>query len=230
MTIPIEKVTVSQAIVENLKSRINSGEFAPGDRLPSEQRMLKEYDVSRLTLRESLANLAALGIIVVRHGKGAFVQERISVPALGNVLIPMFAMHDADRMNDLVEARNLIESEIAAKVAEKRTDKQISKLKKLLDHDDQVFENAELFAERDYAFHLALAEMAGNHFFYAMYQALHNQINTFLIHYARSIVNRKEALDRHKPILEAIIERDVDRARSLAREHASICASYIKTF
>lgn len=230
MNFPVEKVTATQAIVESLKNRIREGEFGPGDQLPSEQQMLKEYAVSRLTLREALANLAALGIIEVRHGKGAFLQAKISVPALGNVLIPMFPMHDRDRMGDLVEARNLIESEIAAKVAQKRTKGQISKLKALLDHDDRVFQSAERFAERDYAFHLALAEMAGNHFFYAMYQALHTQINSFLIQYARSIVDREEALDRHKPILDAIVDQDIERARQLAREHASICASYINDF
>jgi GntR family transcriptional regulator, transcriptional repressor for pyruvate dehydrogenase complex len=230
MATPIQKITATQAVVESLKNRIRDGEFRPGDQLPSEQLMLKEYDVSRLTLREALANLAALGIIEVRHGKGAFLQAKISVPALGNVLIPMFPMHDLNRMNDLVEARNLIESEIAATVAQKRTDQQIAKLKTLLAHDDRVFKSAELFAERDYAFHLALAEMAGNHFFYAMYQALHIQIKTFLVQYARSIMDREEALNRHQPILNAIIDQNIEEARQLAREHASICASYINDF
>lgn len=230
MVIPIQKITASKAIVESLKQRIKAGEFGPGDQLPSEQLMLKEYNVSRLTLREALANLGALGIIEVRHGKGAFLQSGISIPALDNVLIPMFPQHDINRMNDLVEARNFLESEIAAKVAQKRTNKQILQLKSILVFDDEVFQNAELFAERDYAFHLALAEMAGNHFFHAMYQAFHSQIKGFLIQYAHSIKDREEALNRHLPILNTIVDQDIESARSLAREHAGICASYIKKY
>ncbi|MCP4755512.1 MAG: FadR family transcriptional regulator [Proteobacteria bacterium] len=228
MVIPIRRVTATEAIVESLKERIQTGEFGPGDRLPSEQFMLREYDVSRLTLREALARLAALGIIRVRHGKGAFIKSAISVPALDNVLIPLFPHHDLDRMNDLVEARNMIESEIAAKVAEKRTEKQILHLESLLEHDANVVGDSDLFAERDYTFHLALAETADNQFLLAMYQALYSQIRAFLIQYARSIEDREEALERHRPILKAIVDRDVETARSLARKHAGICASYVK--
>ncbi|MBI9087115.1 MAG: FadR family transcriptional regulator [Desulfobacterales bacterium] len=228
MTIPIRKVTATEAIVESLKERIRDGEFGPGDQLPSEQSMLGEYGVSRLTLREALARLAALGIIAVQHGKGAFVKSSISAEALDNVLIPMFPQHNVNRMNELVEARNLMESEMAAMVAAKRTPEQIDQLEKLLQFDEAALGSPEAFAERDYAFHLALAQMAGNQFLLAMYQALYSHIRIFLAQYALSIGDRKEALERHRPILEAIAIKDVETARTLAREHARICASYIE--
>ena len=86
----------------------------------------------------------------------------------------------------------------------------------------------EEYAERDFQFHLALAKIADNQFFMAMYQALYNQISAFLIQYARSIEDRKAAMERHRPILNAIIDQDIEKARSLARVHAGICASYVK--
>lgn len=227
MAIALNKITAAQAVVESLKDRIRAGEFRPGEKLPSEQSLLKAYDVSRLTLREALAKLAAWGIINVRHGKGAFVSEQISIVALDNVLIPMFPDHNSERMNELVDARNMIESEIAAKVAQTRTRKEIEQLRSLLIYDPETITSAETFADRDYTFHLALARMAGNQFILSMYQALHSQIRSFLIRYAKSIVDWEEALTRHAPILEAIINRDHDMARHLAREHAGICASFI---
>ncbi|MCG8635114.1 MAG: FadR family transcriptional regulator [Desulfobacterales bacterium] len=230
MTIPLKKITASEAVVEHLKTRIRSCEFGPGEKLPSEQALLKEYDVSRLTLREALAKLAAWGVIRVRHGKGAYVSESISVPALDNVLIPMFPQINADRMSDLVEARNTIESEIAAKVAENRTSNDIRKLQDLLEFNAREITSAEAFADRDYAFHLTLVRMAGNDFFLSMYQALNMQIRSFLVQYAKSVMDWEEALDRHTPILEAIIGKDREKARFLAREHARICASYIRTY
>ncbi len=227
MAIPLLKVTANEAVVESIKKRIREGEFGPGDRLPSEQKLLQDYDVSRLTLREALARLAAVGIIEVRHGKGAFVKGSISIPALDNVLTPLFPQNDINRMNDLVEARNLIESEIAAKAAMNRTARQIEHLENLLVITPNMISNANRFAEQDHMFHLALAEVAGNQFFLAMYQALYSQIRAFLVQYALSLDNRKEAMERHRPILGAIIDRDVEAARNLAREHAGICASYI---
>ncbi|MBW2367952.1 MAG: FadR family transcriptional regulator [Deltaproteobacteria bacterium] len=217
--IQIRKITATEAVVESIKERILSGEFGPGDQFPSEQQMLKDYSVSRLTLREALSRLAALGIIRVQHGKGAFVKSAISIPALDNVLIPMFPQHDPDRMNDLIEARILIDSEVAAKVAGKRTQKQIKHLKSLLKFDDKVLSNSELYAKQDYQFHLALTEMAGNQFFLAIYQALSRQIKAFLIQIANNAEDRKTFMENHRPLLKAIIDRDVEKARQLAREH-----------
>ena len=216
--------------MESLKERIQAGEFKPGGKLPSEQELIKEYDVSRLTLREALAHLSALGIISVRHGKGAFVETQVSIPALDNVLIPLFPRNDSNRLQDLVEARSMLESEIAAKVAASRTKNHIMHLERLLESDPDILDNAERFADRDYRFHLSLAEMADNKFLLAIYQALYRNIKSFLVEYAQNIDDRKKALERHRPILEAIIEMDVERARELAREHAGICASYINSF
>ena len=230
MSIKIHKVTATEALVEHLKERITSCEFGPGEKLPSEQSLLKEYSVSRLTLRDSLARLAALGVIRVQHGKGAFVNAKVSIPALENVLIPMFAQQNRDSMSDLIEARNLIESEIAAKVAKVRTKKDIAYLEKLLRYDDAAITSSDIFADRDYSFHLALSEIAGNEFFHSMYQALYRQIRFFLVQYAKSISDWKEALDRHRPILDAIIAQDETQARGLAREHAGICASFIQEY
>lgn len=230
MHIPLTKISATEAVVESLKTRILGGEFGPGEKLPSEQALLHEYEVSRLTLREALARLGAWGVIQVHHGKGAFVRGSVSVPALGNVLIPLFPRVNADRMNDLVEARNTIESEIAAKVAETRTDDQIQTLHRLLAYDSTAITSAKAFADRDYRFHLALVEMAGNVFFLSIYQALHHQIRSFLVQYAESVPDWKQALERHTPILDAIIAGDRERARSLAREHAGICASFIHQY
>lgn len=227
INIQSHKVTVADAVLNSLKGRILEGEFGPGEKLPSEQVFLKEYDVSRLTLREALAKLAAWGVIRIRHGKGAYINEKISLPALKNVLIPMFPQQNILRMNELVEARTMLESEIAAKVAENRTKEQITALKDLLEYDTRKITSAAKFAEQDYAFHLALSQMAGNEFIHSMYQALHCQIQSFLIQYARSLTDWKEALERHLPILQAIIDKNPEIARNLARAHARICASYI---
>lgn len=169
-------------------------------------------------------------MIDVKHGKGAYVNGRVSARALGNVLIPMFADYDPVRRGDLVEARNLLESEIAAKVAASRTEDDLVFLEALLVCDQQELSEPEVFAGKDIEFHLALAKRCGNDFFYAMYQALHHQIQAFLFHYARSISDRQEALERHRPILEAIKAKDVEKTRRLAREHAAICASFIKDY
>lgn len=228
MRVPLQKVTAVEAIVESLKERMRTGEFMPGDRLPSEQEMLTQYNVSRLTLREALARLAALGIIRVHHGKGAFVAEEISPAALDNVLIPLFSRHDAAMMQDLVDARAMIESEIAVRVAKNRTDEDLQLLRELIECDKSVFKDPERFARQDYAFHEALVDMAGNQFLKVMYRPLYHQIRSFLVEYATSADDLEAAMERHRPILEAIQARDAEAAQRLAKGHAAIGLALIK--
>lgn len=230
MTIRLHKVTATEALVDNLIKRIRGGEFGPGTKMPSEQSLLKDYDISRLTLREALARLAALGVIEVKHGKGAFVNGSVSINALNKVLIPMFPQLNRDRMHELIEARNLIEAEMAAKVAVRRSEDDIRRLELLLEYDEVQITGPEIFANRDYEFHLAISEMAGNDFFHSMYQALSSQIWFFLVQYANSITDWREALNRHHSVLEAIKAKDPEKAHRLAREHARICDSFIKEY
>lgn len=198
--------------------------------MPSEQSLLKDYDISRLTLREALARLATLGVIEVKHGKGAFANGSVSITALDKVLIPMLPQLNRDRMHELIEARNLIEAEMAAKVAVRRSEDDIRRLELLLEYDEVQITGPEIFADRDYEFHLAISEMAGNDFFHSMYQALSSQIHFFLVQYANSITDWQETLNRHRSILEAIIAKDSEGAQQLARNHARFCASLIKEY
>ncbi len=228
MNIPIHKITATDAVVDNLIERVRACEFGAGEKLPSEQSLLKQYDVSRLTLREALAKMAAWGIIQVKQGKGAFISQHVSIPALDHVLIPMFPQQNSDRMTELIEARNIIEAEITAKVALQRTDQEIERLQQLLQYDKRSIPDAQAFAERDYTFHLTLSNIAAHQFFHTIYQALHRQIRSFLLQYAQSITDWEAALARHRPILDAIIDQDEAKARDLARDHARICASFIQ--
>ncbi len=63
--------------LENLlREKINSGAFSPGDRLPTESELIRQYGISRITVRQALTLLAEEGLIERRQGRGTFVAER----------------------------------------------------------------------------------------------------------------------------------------------------------
>jgi GntR family transcriptional regulator len=63
--------------LENLlRERIMSGVFSPGSRLPTESELIRQYGVSRITVRQALSALAEDGLIERRQGKGTFATER----------------------------------------------------------------------------------------------------------------------------------------------------------
>lgn len=58
-----------------LREQISRGEFKPNDRLPAEQEIAAQYDISKVTVRQALSNLAATGIVRREQGRGTFVAE-----------------------------------------------------------------------------------------------------------------------------------------------------------
>ncbi|MBT7075190.1 MAG: GntR family transcriptional regulator [Anaerolineae bacterium] len=68
---------ISEQVNNVLRERICNTNYAPGERLPSESALSKEFGVSRATIRTVLAKLAVEGLILRRQGDGTYVNERV---------------------------------------------------------------------------------------------------------------------------------------------------------
>ena len=222
----IAPVTTTDAVVAHLKERLRRGEFPPGGMLPSERELKEQLGVSRLTLREALARLSALGIIRVAHGKGSFVAERPSPAALHDALVPLLPRDDPDRWRELAEARALVEGDLAARAARRRTVEDLARLRMILDAPPEDLDDPHAFAERDLSFHREVARIAGNTFLSVMWEALASEILVFLAEAAVDRAARRAALRRHRPLLEAVAARDAEAARSLSRTHIEPFLAY----
>lgn len=75
MTVPLH-VSIS----EKLRQQIDEGEYLPGEKLPSEHQLMDLFGVSRITVRQAIANLISQGLVQSRQGKGVFVtpQQKVS--------------------------------------------------------------------------------------------------------------------------------------------------------
>jgi GntR family transcriptional repressor for pyruvate dehydrogenase complex len=227
----VRRTSTAEAIVEHLLGRIRNGEFGPGDWLPSERQLQAQLGVGRLSLREALARLAALGIIRVDHGKGACVQERISVEAVVNAFIPSFPDLNAKTLRDLVNARSLIEGELSARAALTRTDADTAALKAILDSSAENINGAARLAELDYSFHREIARIADNDFLRVVVGALSDHTRSFLLHfYMQEGRDKLGIIQRHRPILEAIAHGEPERARVCTREHIDASKSNLDAY
>jgi GntR family transcriptional regulator len=66
-----------QQIADELRRNIDSGELAPGEKLPTEDELIAQYHASRNTVRGAIGQLAVSGLVITMHGKGTFVAERV---------------------------------------------------------------------------------------------------------------------------------------------------------
>jgi GntR family transcriptional regulator len=75
-------VPVYRQVADDIRSKIDSGEYPAGDALPSETVLMAEYDISRPTLRDAIKLLRGEGRLVVEHGRGMFVRPPATVRRL----------------------------------------------------------------------------------------------------------------------------------------------------
>ncbi len=217
----IVKTSTVDAVVNLLTERINQRKYLPGSKLPSERNLQDEFGVGRLALREALSRMNAMGIIETSHGKGTYVQDNLKSQTFKNILIPYFALNDSRRLKEFVDARAMIESEIAGLAAEQRSSDDIIQLEKILSQKIETSVSYEHVARVDLQFHQALAHVVDNHFLQLMHEALISHVEVFLNEFVKSKNNPQEVIDAHLPILDAIKRGNPADARSLIRLHVS---------
>ncbi|MGM0722592.1 MAG: GntR family transcriptional regulator [Actinomycetota bacterium] len=71
----VDRTSAYRRIAHDLADQIHTGVFPPGAPLPSEATVMEQYDVSRNTARRAFKVLVDSGVVVVRHGAGAFVRS-----------------------------------------------------------------------------------------------------------------------------------------------------------
>ena len=133
-------VRLADSVASELEARILEGSLAPGDRLPSERTLAIDMGVSRPSLREAMQKLVSKGLLTTRHGGGTFVTDRLEahfVDPWSDMLKGNPLLH-----RDLLEFRQMLESQAASLAADRATDADISRL-------DGVYAELEASYERD---------------------------------------------------------------------------------
>jgi len=155
----------SDAVAEQLKEMILSGDLKPGDRLPPEFSLCEHFGVSRMTIREATQVLKGLGLLEATPGRGTFVSQRDPRAVMRDVA--RFAFDSAGQMADVYEVRTVLECRAATQAADRG---QPSSRQDLLDFtrkwlaaaEDGKRHRIETFRARDREFHLEIARLSGN--------------------------------------------------------------------
>ena len=140
-----------EEIAAQMMEQIRSGALRPGDRLPPERTLAEEYGVSRTAIREALRSMEMMGCVESHVGEGTYIKT----PSLQEIVDPfsMLIAQNGRMGGDLIEARLILETEIAALAARRRTDEQLSALEKTLAEMRRDIESGGMGIEADERFH-----------------------------------------------------------------------------
>lgn len=154
---PIERLTVTDAIINQIRALIVEGRVRPGEKLPPERELASMLRVGRTSVREALRVLGALGL-VRRTPEGTFVTGRIDERSLGAAGRLASFEWSAD---DLYDLRQAVEPTAARLAARRRTDEDLHVLADVLDAQRRASSRVE-FTDADMSFHVSVAESSHN--------------------------------------------------------------------
>jgi len=203
--------TVAQQILDAVRDK------PAGTRLPPERELTKQLGVGRSTVREALNGLAMMGVVEIRHGQGVFVADR---PAIAGDLER--SLPPKEVTDELLEARRIVEVELARLAAERRTEADLAAMQALLDRHREDLAAGRGPIMQASQFHLLVADAAGN-------QILADVVRPFfrlMLERGPQLYETTEGyaqweLDQHQRICDAIRSGDGEAARLAMLEHVT---------
>lgn len=213
------RMLLGDRVYHIMHSRIANGVYAADQRLPSENGLAVELDVSRPVLRAALERLRSEGLIYSRQGAGSFVRPRDEQVGLG--YSPVETIADIQRC---YEFRLTIEPDAAHYAALRRNQAMLDEMEQVLTLLTDATSQHSHREDADYAFHMAIAAASNNHYYAASMKALREHIHVGMRLHGRSLMNDREAslehvLDEHVGIFSAIRDQDGETAKARMRQH-----------
>jgi DNA-binding FadR family transcriptional regulator len=221
VSIITQRGNLAEIVVAKLAERIDSGLYAPGEKIPSSAQLCEEFGVSRTVVREALTSLKVGGRVTTRQGAGVFVTEK-DIKALN---FEINRIDDIRSAMQILELRLGVEMQSVALAASRRTPEALAEIARAYDALETLeTDDPELEARADFEFHLAIARATRNPHFPNFLEAVMENINfDLLLKHRRSGRTDRNYLKKinteHAGILAAITKGDPKAARAALVAH-----------
>jgi len=156
----IRKSSAPEMVAEQIVEKITDGELSPGTCLPSQRDLAKMLGVGRSSVREAINALVVMGYLEPIQGKGTFIREVL--PEADSGLEKLTTAFSTGSIFDLMEARELLECQLAGLAAERAEPSQVEELRKTLGKVSKTDKSYDIFLDADIRFHEAIANAANN--------------------------------------------------------------------
>ena len=213
-----KKTKLSEQTSDRLYEMIvDEQRYAPGSKLPNENELSRNLQVSRTTLREAISFLVAQGVLEIRRGKGTFVAE--DLPAAGLDLTSLAGLRSRVRAKDLFEMRLIFEPATVALACQRGTDEELRQIQKKAERVERIAAEGGDWPLADQEFHWAIIKASHNEYMRRLYPIINSAVNEIL----QLSQNRQHmqdiALNDNRLILEFLLKRDEAGARHAMSIH-----------
>jgi DNA-binding FadR family transcriptional regulator len=216
---PLPSKRAFEEISDQIKALIHSGVFKPGDKLPPERDLARQFNVGRMAVREALRVLEDSGFIYIKQGSngGSFINEPEDTGISKS--LTTFAQLSNISLEQLIEAKLAIELAIVESVIQKITEEDLNRLRQAIEDSKQTVADGAIPLSYNIDFHLALARIASNPLLESFLSALMNLLIGFLGKGKPESENMRSHIKSHEDLYNAIVKKDLNKAKRLIKKH-----------
>ena len=213
-----KSMLLADVVYDRIRRAISNGEYVEDERLPGENALADQFDVSRPVIRAALKRLRDEGMVTSRQGSGSYISTAVVPKPLA--FQPLETIADLQRC---YEFRLTIEPAAAALAAHRRSEADLAEIAKLLAQMRDATERRSHREDADFGFHLAITAAANNQYFETSMRALREHIAVGMKFHGLSLQTVRggldHVLDEHASIFEAIKNGEAETARMAMLAH-----------
>jgi GntR family transcriptional repressor for pyruvate dehydrogenase complex len=211
---PVARPRLYEQVVQQILTWVRDNGLGVGDRLPPERELASRLGVSRATVSQALVAMEVVGVVSVRHGDGAVIADS---PRTSKV-VDALPKH-AQRLPDVIEAREALETKLAALAAVRRTEDDLARIDAALEVMAADIEEGGRGVQGDEQFHAAVTEAGHSALLQRMMLEISGLVKETRIESLSQPGRPRESLDGHRRIAEAIRAKDTAGAAVAMRAH-----------
>lgn len=220
---PVQPVRAYQRIVEQVEAAVLAGDLIAGESLPSERELMRQFEVSRATIREALRVLESRGLVRSRPGNPHGAEVLSFQTSLLRTPLSHLARVEHISLTDLLQFRMVLEGTATYLAALLRTDEQLAEMQAAL---EAMAAGAEVgmaeFTAADLRFHEAVAHASGNELLSVCSEVVRDVVLQMMHEHiagaADSTGLMQTWLRAHGSLLEAIRDGDAELAGRRIRQ------------
>jgi GntR family transcriptional regulator, transcriptional repressor for pyruvate dehydrogenase complex len=209
-----------EKLADKILELISSGSWKPGFRLPPERELSEAFGVSRTVVREAVKALEARGVLESGAGGGVSVRLADFNMLSRSLQTYMQLSNRVDFEIRLNEVRRVLEVEMVALAAARRTAEEVARLREICRQMRAGGNTAKEMAELDFSLHVTLAEATQNDLFKVLLAPLIHQLRDHIVltweDFPRPV---EQVFDQHEAIVSAVENGDADGARQAMMKH-----------
>lgn len=206
-------------VSHQLEQLIADGQLKPNTLLPPQSELAQRLGVSRTVIREAVRILTTKGLLESKRGVGTRVRELTQEQIYRPLELFLRTSRGGVSFDDLHIVRTILEVEIAGLAAENATETDIAALKNIMADMESTVGQPSTFAEKDAAFHSALASATHNPLLIVLSDTVRQLLKEYLSLIIPHLDPLKQIMPYHTKILNNVATKDKEGARQSMIKH-----------